>query len=108
MSFSKQQKLIFGLLGLFLLLVVVVEGCIIVDQAVTISYMKDGYARTQQQLAAIVSIINNTDLTKSQIEKCLARYSSFIDLDFTGDTIQMHGHELIFNNGKLMKIDPAY
>ncbi len=66
MSFSRQQKLIFGLLGGFLLFVVIIEGYLIADQAVTISYMKDGYATTKQELATIVSIINTTDLTKSQ------------------------------------------
>ena len=43
----------------------------IVDQAVTLTYQKEGYADTENDLENLIEIINKTDLTKTQIEKDL-------------------------------------
>lgn len=108
MSFNKKQKLVVGILGGLLFLLVIVEGCIIIDQAVTITYMKDGYVKTKDEFAGIISIINTTDFSKNQIEKSLKRYPAFEKVNFSGDTIQMYQHELVFSNGKLLKIVSTY
>ena len=55
MSFSKKQKSFLGIAGGLLPALVVVEGYVIIDQAVTISYMKDGYKMTEVEMAAIIA-----------------------------------------------------
>ncbi|HWV31486.1 MAG TPA: hypothetical protein VN038_17630 [Dyadobacter sp.] len=50
MSFDKKQKLFLGIAGGLLLALVIVEGYVVIDQAVTISYMKDGYKMTEAEM----------------------------------------------------------
>ncbi|WP_342087074.1 hypothetical protein [Dyadobacter sp. OTU695] len=103
--FNRKQKSIFGILaGLVLLLVMAGEGYVIIDQAVAIANMQDGYRRTEDELAAIVCIVNTANFSKSQIEKCVRQYPFFDYLDFSGDTVALQQHELIFRNNKLLKI----
>ncbi|MCF0073220.1 hypothetical protein LZD49_22260 [Dyadobacter sp. CY261] len=106
-SFGKKQKSIFGILaGLVLLFLVVGAGYVIIDQAVTITYMQDGYKKTEDDLVAIVCVVNSTNFSKSQIEKCVRQYPLYKYLDFSGDTVALRRYELIFKNNKLLKIIP--
>ena len=41
----------------------------IIDQAVTLTYQKEGYTDTENDLDNLIEIINKTDLTKTQIQK---------------------------------------
>lgn len=106
MPFYKKRKLFLGIIGGLLLALVIVEGYLIVDQAVTITYMKDGYKTINDELEAIVAIINTTDLSKSQIERSLENNPAFEGIEVGGDTMQLYQHELIFRNKKLVKIAP--
>ncbi|SEI43168.1 hypothetical protein SAMN05216327_101505 [Dyadobacter sp. SG02] len=105
MSFNKKQKVLFTILGGSLCFLLIVGGYVIVDQAVTITYMRDGYNMIEDELAVIISIFNDTDRSKNKIEKRLKCYPAFEGMDFSGDTVQMYQHELIFSNGTLLKID---
>ncbi|GGH38115.1 hypothetical protein ACN9ML_28070 [Dyadobacter endophyticus] len=107
MPFSKKQKSIFGFLaGLVLMVAIAGAGYIVTDQAFTITYMQDGYKRTEEELAAIVCIVNTTNFSKRQIEKCVRQHPFFEYVDFSGDTVVLQRYELIFRNNRLFKIVP--
>lgn len=40
----------------------------IVDQGVTITYMREGYEDTENDLNTIIGLLNDTDLSKKQIQ----------------------------------------
>ncbi len=61
----------------------------IIDQAVTLTYMKDGYADTENDLDNISKIINETDLSKSQIKKAFTLHHIFEHTDFNKDTYRL-------------------
>jgi hypothetical protein len=44
---------------------------LIIDQGVSLSYMKEGYADTEEDLSNLTKIINETDLSKEQIRASL-------------------------------------
>ena len=76
----------------------------IIDQAVTLTYQKEGYTDTKNDLDNLIEIINNTDLTKTQIEKELNNHRLYEYMDFKTDTISLDRVSLIFNDNKLFKI----
>lgn len=73
----------------------------ILDQGVTLTYMKEGYGDTKSDLEQLVKIINDTDLTKDQIKGTLKSD----DLDFKADTISLRRTDLIFEENKLKRIE---
>jgi hypothetical protein len=76
----------------------------IVDQAVTLTYQKEGYTETENDLDNLIEIINKTDLTKIQIEKELKDQRLYESLDFRKDTISLDRISLIFDNNKLKNV----
>jgi len=73
----------------------------ILDQGVTLTYMKEGYGDTKSDLEQLVKIINDTDLTKDQIKRTLKSD----DLDFKADTVSLRRTDLIFEENKLKRIE---
>ena len=73
----------------------------ILDQGVTLTYMKEGYGDTKSDLEQLVKIINDTDLTKDQIKRTLMGD----DLDFNADTVSLRRTALIFDENKLKRIE---
>jgi len=73
------------------------------DQGVTITYMKEGYGDTEKDLKTISSIINETDLSKSEIKKLIEKSSVFNE--YALDTISLERVQLIFKKDTLKKID---
>jgi len=73
----------------------------IIDQAVTLSYQKDGYLSTENDLLQLMEFINNTDLTKLQIQSELKDHRFVEFMDFTADTVSLERVSLIFENNKL-------
>lgn len=76
----------------------------IVDQAVTLTYQKEGYTDTENDLDNLIEIINKTDLTKTQIEKELKDHRLYEYMDFKKDTISLDRISLIFDNNKLKSV----
>jgi len=74
---------------------------VILDQGVTLTYMKEGYTDTKSDLDQLVKIINDTDLSKDQIKKTLKSD----DLDSNSDTVSLRRTDLIFEENKLKRID---
>jgi len=76
----------------------------IIDQGVTISYTKQGYADTESDLKCISNIITQTDLTKSEIKNSLKQHKLFEYMDFSKDTISLDRINLVFKDNKLIKV----
>ncbi|WP_111671877.1 hypothetical protein [Algoriphagus litoralis] len=76
----------------------------IIDQGVTLTYQKEGYRDTENDLDQLIEIINKTDLTKKQIETELKDRKDFEFMDFKTDTISLNRVLLIFDNDRLEKI----
>jgi hypothetical protein len=76
----------------------------IVDQAVTLTYQKEGYADTENDLDNLIEIINKTDLTKIQIENELKNHRLYEYMNFKKDTISLYRISLIFDNNKLKNV----
>jgi len=84
------------------LLIVIAYGVYsIVDQAVTLTYQKEGYADTENDLENLIEIINKTDLSKTQIENELKDHRLYEYMNFKKDTISLYRISLIFDNNKL-------
>ena len=60
---KNKWRLAFWISILTLLVVIVIGLYSIIDQGVTITYMKDGYTNTENDLNSLVEIINETNLT---------------------------------------------
>lgn len=76
----------------------------IIDQAVTLTYQKEGYTDTENDLDNLIEIINKTDLTKTQIQKELKDHRLYEYMDFKTDTISLDRVTLIFQSDKLFKV----
>lgn len=76
----------------------------IIDQGVTLAYMKDGYKNTENDLNSLTKIINETDLSKEQIQKSLTKHKLFEYMDFKSDTVSLDRITLLFKDNKLNKI----
>lgn len=76
----------------------------VIDQGVTLTYQKEGYADTENDLEQIMKIINKTDFSKSQIETELKDHKLYEFMDFQSDTIVLDRVLLIFDNNKLKTV----
>lgn len=76
----------------------------IIDQGVTLTYQKEGYTATENDLDQLIEIINKTDLTKSAIESELKDHILFEYMDFNSDTISLDRVLLIFDTDKLKNV----
>jgi hypothetical protein len=98
-------KIAFWISTLLLLTTVVVAAYVLIDQSVTIMYMRDGYEGTENDLKALTELINDTDLSKEQIENRLNDHRLYDFMDFKSDTIGLERIQLIFENGQLERIE---
>jgi hypothetical protein len=94
-------KIAFWVCFTFLLIVIAYGVYSIVDQAVTLTYQKEGYADTENDLENLIEIINKTDLYKTQIENELKDHRLYEYMNFKKDTISLYRISLIFDNNKL-------
>lgn len=74
---------------------------VILDQGVSLTYLKEGYGDTNSNLEQLVKIINETDLTKDHIKNTLKND----DLDFNSDKVSLRRTDLIFKENKLKRIE---
>ena len=54
-----------------------------IDQAVTLTYQKEGYTDTENDLENLIGIVNKTDLTKTQIKNELKDHKLYEYMDLT-------------------------
>jgi hypothetical protein len=97
-------KIAFWVCLTLLLLVTAFSVYSIIDQAVTLTYQKEGYTATGNDLDNLIEIINKTDLTKIQIEKELKEHKLYEYMDFKTDTISLDRVSIIFKDNKLYKL----
>ena len=76
----------------------------IIDQGVTLTYQKEGYTDTENDLDQLIEIINETDLTKSAIKSELNDHRLFEYMDFNSDTISLDRVSLIFENDRIKNV----
>lgn len=100
----KKWKIAFWICLTVLLLVTAFSVYSIIDQAVTLTYQKEGYTDTENDLDNLIEIINKTDLTKAQIQKELKDHKLYEYMDFKKDTISLDRVLLIFDNNKLKSV----
>ena len=80
----------------------------IIDQGVKITYMREGYTETENDLETLVELINTTDLSKQEIETKLKNHRLKEFMSFKTDTIELERILLIFKNDKLKKIEKVW
>jgi hypothetical protein len=97
-------KIAFWVCLTVLLLVTAVGVYSIIDQAVTLTYQKEGYTGTENDLDNLTEIINKTDLTKTQIQKELKDHKLYEYMDFNSNTISLDRVLLVFENNKLKNV----
>ena len=97
-------KIAFWVCLTLLLLVTAFSTYCIIDQGVTLTYMKEGYTDTENDLDNISKIINETDFSKNQIKTALKQHHLFEYMEFDKDTVSLDRVTLIFKNDKLFKV----
>ena len=97
-------KIAFWVCLTVMLLVTAFSVYSIIDQAVTLTYQKEGYTDTENDLDNLIEIINKTDLTKTQIEKELKDHRLYEYMNFKKDTMSLDRVTLIFQSDKLFKV----
>ncbi len=68
------------------------------------TYQKESYTDTENDLDQIIELLNKTDLTKAEIQNELKNHRLYEYMDFKSDTISLDRVLLIFDNGKLKTI----
>lgn len=96
-------KLAFWICLTLLIIFSVIGIYSILDQGTTITYMKEGYGDTEQDLKTVISIINETDFSKTEIKKLIETSGDV--KEYSLDTISLERVQLIFNQDTLLKID---
>lgn len=91
-----------------LIVVIVFSVYSIIDQGVTLTYQKEGCTDTENDLNQLIEIINQTDLTKEQIQTKLKGHRLFEYMDFKTDTVSLDKVLLIFENEKLMNVEKQW
>ena len=94
-------KIAFGICLTLLVAVTTFSAYSIIDQGVTLTYQKEGYTATENDLDQLIEIIKKTNLTKSQIKNELKNQRLYEYMDFNSDTITLDRVLLIFENDKL-------
>ena len=76
----------------------------ILDQGVTITYMREGFEDTEADLKVLMELVNTTDLSKEQVKAALRKHRLVEYMDFSSDSVAMDRIILTFDNGKLKNI----
>lgn len=97
-------KVAFWVCFIALLLVVTFSLYSILDQGVSLTYLQESYTETENDFEQIIEIVNETDLTKLQIQEKLREHRLFGFMNFESDTIYLDRSLLIFKNGILKEI----
>lgn len=100
---NKWKIAFFSCLSL-LVLVTMFSAYLIIDQGVTLTYQKEGYTDTENDLDQLIEIIKKSDLTKSQIKNELKNHKLYEYMNFNSDTISLDRVLLIFENNKLKNV----
>lgn len=101
---QNKWKIAFWIVSILLLVVSVFAVYSIIDQAVTITYMQQGYTNTENDLNTLIQIVNNNGLSKKEVCDQLVASPILDSNDCKADTISLERIEFIFNNDTLQQI----
>jgi len=87
-----------------LLIVVGISIYSTIDQGYSLSYLQDSYNEKETELDNVILILNETDLSKTEIEKTLKKHKITESANFKRDTVLLNELKLIFRNDKLFKV----
>ena len=104
MQEMNKWKIAFWTCFVALIIVIISVLYTIIDQGTSLTYIREGYSDTENDLDNLMTIINETDLTKGQIKKSLKGHKLFEHMDLKSDTISLDRVNLIFNDNRLVKI----
>lgn len=105
---NNKWRLAFWISTLTLLTVTLIGLHLIIDQVITNAYKSDGYTSTENDLNSLIKIINETNLTKSDIETKMRTHKFYEFMDFNQDTVTLQRISLIFENDTLTKIEKQW
>jgi len=80
----------------------------VIDQGVTLTYMKEGYADTKADLESMSKIVQYTHPSKEEIETILENHRLYEFMNFESDTIALERILLIFDKDSLKKIEKQW
>jgi hypothetical protein len=101
-------KLGFWICLLLLVGVSLVGAYSILDQGVTLTYLRESCDDTEKDLNTLIELVNHTNLSKEQIIKKLQTHDLAEFMDFRENTIDIHRVTLIFANDRLEKIEKQW
>ncbi len=101
---NDKWRLAFGISTLTLLTVTLIGLYLIIDQGITNAYNSDEYTSTENDLNSLIKIINETNLTKSEIETKMRTHKFYEFMNFNQDTVTLQRISLIFESDTLTKI----
>lgn len=76
----------------------------IIDQGITITFMKESYTSTENDLNTLIQIVNSNKSSKNEIKNELTGHRLYDSMEFKRDTILLDRVELIFKNDTLQQI----
>ena len=100
----KKWKIAFWCCLVLLISVSIYSVYVFFDQAVTLNYHKVDYKDTEDDLNDIIDIVNNTNLTKIQIENYLRSHRLREFMNFETDTVSLNKVLFIFDKDTLISI----
>lgn len=101
-------KIAFWICFLALIVTAATGLYVFVDQSVTIGYMREGYTNTENDLEELITIINQTDLSKTEVTNVLKHKSMKYYVGLGTDTISLDRITLYFSEDTLKKIDKQW
>lgn len=105
---KNKWRLAFWICLIILLLISGFSIYSIIDQGVTITYMRDGYENTENDLNSLILITNAKDFKKASIRENLKSHRFYDMMDFTKDSIGLERVILIFENDTLKRIEKQW
>ena len=105
---KNKWKLAFWICLIILLLLSGFSIYSIIDKGVTLTYMRDGYENTENDLNSLILIINAKDFKKASIRKNLKTHRFYNKMDFKKDTVGLERVILIFENDTLKRIEKQW
>lgn len=101
---NNRWKIAFWICFILLTFISVASTYSIVDQAITLTYLRDGYNDTENDLNTLKNIIIKADLSKTEVESVLKNNEFYGLMDFKKDTISLERISIVFEQEKLKHI----
>ena len=98
-------KIAFWICLTLLILTGVFSAYAVVDQGVSLTYLQESHQDTEADLQTLVELINETDLTKDEIQAELQNHRLREHMNFESNTVSLERVHLVFKNDRLEKLE---